>query len=98
MFIPVTDQVYLVSPEERGNFPNSFPYIDDEIPTLIDTLDRLVPGLQANLGDRPVERILNTISTGTIPVVTPVSCSRCYAHPVDIPAMVSKDTYKLLWF
>ena len=96
MFIPVTDQVYLVSPEERGNFPNSFSfYIDDEIPTLIDTpLTVWSQAFQANLGDRPVERILNTHfhrdHTGCNHLFP---AADVYAHPADIPAMVSSEAF-----
>lgn len=96
MFIHVTDQVYMVAPTDQGTFPSSISfYIDDEIPTLIDTpLTVWSQAFQANLGDRPVERILNTHfhrdHTGCNHLFP---AADVYAHPADIPAMVSKDTF-----
>jgi len=96
VFTPVTDKVYMVAPEDRGNFPNSFSfYIEDEIPALIDTpLTFWSQAFQASLGDRPVELILNTHfhrdHTGCNHLFPKAAV---YAHPADIPAMVSREAF-----
>jgi len=96
VFIPVTDKIYLVAPYERGNFPNSFSfYIDDEVPTLIDTpLTFWAQAFQAEMGARPVKRILNTHfhrdHTGCNHLFPD---AEVYAHPADIPPMLSRENF-----
>lgn len=96
MFTPVTDKIYLAAPQDRGNFPNSFSfYIDDEIPVLIDTpLTVWSEAFKASLGGRPVEMVLNTHfhrdHTGCNHLFPTADI---YAHPADIPAMVSRDAF-----
>jgi ribonuclease/clavin/mitogillin len=96
VFTPVTDKVYMVAPADHGNFPSSVSfYIDDKIPTLIDTpLTAWSEAFKANMGDHPVKRILNTHyhrdHTGCNHLFPE---AEVYAHPADIPAMTSQDEF-----
>lgn len=96
MFTHVTDQVYMVAPTDQGSFPSSISfYIDDEIPTLIDTpLTVWGQAFKVSLGDRPVKLILNTHyhrdHTGCNHLFPTADV---YAHPADIPAMVSREAF-----
>lgn len=96
MFTRVTDQVYMVAPADHGNFPSSISfYIDDKIPTLIDTpLTLWSEAFKASMGDHPVKTILNTHyhrdHTGCNHLFPE---AEVYAHPADIPAMISQDEF-----
>lgn len=96
MFTRVVDQVYIAAPQDHGNFPSSFSfYIDEEIPTLIDTpLTVWSQAFKASLGDRPVKRILSTHyhrdHTGCNHLFPEADV---WAHPADIPAMVSREAF-----
>lgn len=97
MFAPITSQIYMVSPGEGGSFPNSFSfYIKDEINTLIDTPFAVwYDSFAANLGERPVDFILSTHyhrdHTGCNHLFPQ---ARIWAHPEDIPAMVSLQSFR----
>lgn len=96
MFTRVTDQVYMVAPADQGSFPSSFSfYIDDIFPALIDTpLTSWSEAFKDSMGNHQVKAILNTHyhrdHTGCNHLFPE---AEVFAHPADIPAMVSRDAF-----
>jgi glyoxylase-like metal-dependent hydrolase (beta-lactamase superfamily II) len=96
VFTRVADQIYMVAPTDQGSFPSSFSfYIDDTIPALIDTpLSSWLEVFKASMGNHPVKAILNTHyhrdHTGCNHLFPE---AEVFAHPADIPAMVSRDAF-----
>lgn len=86
----------MVSPHEKGTFPSSFSfYIEDDIPTLIDTpLTVWFEPFAASLEQRPVHMILNTHfhrdHSGCNHLFPQ---AKVYAHGDDVPAMVSLESF-----
>ncbi|HZK43520.1 MAG TPA: MBL fold metallo-hydrolase [Syntrophomonadaceae bacterium] len=93
MFEQILDNVYIVSPTGKGNFPSTYTfYIDDEVKTIIDTpIDTRFVDFFV---DRPLDMILNTHfhrdHSGSNHLFPD---AKVYAHHLDTPAMQSVDVF-----
>lgn len=93
MLEQLTDNISIVSPNGKGNFPSSFCYyIDDQVKTIIDTpLDQSFVNI---FNTHSIDMIINTHfhrdHSGCNHLFPD---AKILAHPLDVPAMQSKDKF-----